>query len=312
MLPVVADLLVAVPPAAAVYAATRKWPHRDPAAPRLRPEVIADNVVRHPRLSRLLRSRVDPAKETGLLLTAALVGATFCVTGVGLLVRMIHSNSGLASYDLAFARWGAHNASQISTSGLKLISLLGGYQALAVLSVVVAAVEFRRGMGRSVVPFLVLTVAGQFLVVNAVKAVVNRPRPDIARLTGFSGGVFSIRTRRRCGVLICGVLAPAWTPAVACIQGCISGGGGGHYDRRRREPGAAGRTLVHRRGGGHCHRMGLVHAYLSGLRRTYPAFRGSGGTSRSCAAIVGLTFRAAASDPLSGALSSVVTMALCG
>ena len=190
MLPVVADLLVAVPPAAAVYAATRKWPHRDPAAPRLRPEVIADNVVRHPRLSRLLRSRVDPAKETGLLLTAALVGATFCVTGVGLLVRMIHSNSGLASYDLAFARWGAHNASQISTSGLKLISLLGGYQALAVLSVVVAAVEFRRGMGRSVVPFLVLTVAGQFLVINAVKAVVNRPRPDIARLTGFSGASF--------------------------------------------------------------------------------------------------------------------------
>ena len=190
MLPVVADLLVAVPPAAAAYGATRKWPHRDPAAPRLLPEVIAENVARRPRLARLLRSRVDPAKETGLLLTAALVGATFCVTGVGLLVRMIHSNSGLASYDLAFARWGAHNASQISTSGLKLISLFGGYQALAVLSVVVAAVEFRRGMGRSVVPFLVLTVAGQFLVVNAVKAVVNRPRPNIARLTGFSGASF--------------------------------------------------------------------------------------------------------------------------
>lgn len=109
---------------------------------------------------------------------------------VGLLARMIRTNSGLARYDGSFARWGAQHAVTSSTTGLKLVSMLGGYQALVVASVIVTVLEYRRGLGRSVIALLVLVVGGQFVVVNSVKALVGRTRPDISRLTGFAGSSF--------------------------------------------------------------------------------------------------------------------------
>ena len=190
MSPILVTALVAVPAGALAYWVTRQWPRRDPLAPRLAPDVIEHAVRRHPRARRLLRSRFDPASETGLLLTAALAGAIVALTGVGLLARMIHSGSGLASYDLAFARWGGGHATKASTRGLQLVSLLGGYPVLIGLSIVVAGLEYRRGAGNAVVAMLALVVGGQFAVVSLVKAFVNRPRPDILRLTGFSGASF--------------------------------------------------------------------------------------------------------------------------
>ena len=190
MSPLVVDLLVALPPAALVYAITRRWPHRNLDAPRLPTATVATEVRRHPRLRRLLQARLDPAVGTGLLLTVASVVAVAAMVGVGLLVRMIHTNSGLARFDGAFARWGAQHAVASSTAGLKLVSMLGGYEALVAMSLIVVGLEYRRGLGRSVVVLLVLVVGGQFAVVNIVKALVARTRPDISRLTGFAGSSF--------------------------------------------------------------------------------------------------------------------------
>ena len=188
--PVLVVPLVALPPAALTFAAIRKWPHRDPAAPHVTATTVVDEVRRHPRFRALLRSRLDPASETGLLLTAAVGIVVVSVSAFGVVAAMVRANRGLAGYDLSFTRWGARNATASSTRGLKIISQLGGYPSVVALSVVVAAMEFRRKMQRSVLPLLVLVVGGQFAVTNLIKFVVHRARPNIAQLTGFAGTSF--------------------------------------------------------------------------------------------------------------------------
>ena len=55
------------------------------------------------------------------------------------------------------------------------------------LAVIVGVVEYRRLPDRAVPALLALTVLGQFAVVNLIKVIVDRARPDIAQLTGFAG-----------------------------------------------------------------------------------------------------------------------------
>lgn len=188
--PLAVDLLISVPPAVVVYVLTVKWPHSDVQAPSIDTPTITEKLERHPRLRRLMRSRFDPTIGTGLLLTVASGLAVAGLAAVGGLVRMVRTNSGLARADESFARWGAIHASAGSTSGLKTVSLLGGYPAVVVLSLAVVAWEYRRGLGRAVVPLLVLIAGGQFAIVAAVKSLMGRQRPNFGRLTGFSGASF--------------------------------------------------------------------------------------------------------------------------
>ena len=71
-----------------------------------------------------------------------------------------------------------------------MVSLLGGYPPVVLLSCVVAGAEYRRRMGHNVVALLVLVVGGQFAVTNLIKFTVDRARPNIAQLTGFAGTSF--------------------------------------------------------------------------------------------------------------------------
>ena len=77
-----------------------------------------------------------------------------------------------------------------STTFLRDVSQLGGYIGVAVVALIVAVVEWRRTALPGGVGFLVLAVGGQFVVADLVKAIVQRPRPDIHPLTGFSGTSF--------------------------------------------------------------------------------------------------------------------------
>ena len=190
MAPLFVVPLVALPPATATFLAIRRWPHRDPAGPHLALATVAAEVRSHPRLRRLLRSRLDPANETGLLLTGAVGILVVSVSAFGIIAEMVRASRGLASYDLAFATWGADHATAWSTRGLKIVSQPGGYVTVVALSVVVATIEFRRKFHRSVVPLLVLVVGGQFAVTNLIKFGVDRARPNIAQLTGFAGTSF--------------------------------------------------------------------------------------------------------------------------
>lgn len=189
MSPLATVPLVALPFGVMTYAVVRRWPHRDPLAPRVA-ATVEQEVRRHPRLRRLLHNRMDPATETGLLLTVTVGAVVVSVAAFGIIAEMVRANRGLASYDLFFATWGSLHATSASTSGLKLVSLLGGYPPVVLLSCVVAGAEYRRRMGHNVVALLVLVVGGQFAVTNLIKFTVDRARPNIAQLTGFAGTSF--------------------------------------------------------------------------------------------------------------------------
>lgn len=190
MTPLALVLSSAVPPAVLAFVVTKRWPRTDPLAPKLETTTLARSARRHQRVARMFATRLDPTTETGLLLTAAVGGIIVSLSGVGVLARMIRTHRGLASYDLSFANWGADHATRSSTSVLLLVSRLGGYQLVVALAVLVAIAERRRGLGRSVVSLLVLVIGGQYAIVSVIKAIVGRERPNITRLTGFSGASF--------------------------------------------------------------------------------------------------------------------------
>jgi undecaprenyl-diphosphatase len=167
-----------------------RWPNPDPGSPKLDPAAISQKVRRHPRFRAILKARLDPTKATGLVLTVALVLVIGGGIGIGVLLAMIRTNAGVARWDLRLARFGAEHATKFSTDGLRLLTRLGSTEVVVPLAVVVGVLEFRRIASRALVFFLGLTVLGQLVMANLIKWLVNRARPDIDRLTGFSGPSF--------------------------------------------------------------------------------------------------------------------------
>jgi membrane-associated phospholipid phosphatase len=167
-----------------------RWPNTDPGSPRLDPAAVSQKVRRHPRVRAMLKARLDPTKATGLVLTVALVLVIGGGIGIGVLLAMIRTNAGVARWDLGLARFGAEHATQFSTDGLRLLTRLGSTEVVVPLAVVVGVLEFRRLASRALVFFLGLAVLGQLAISNLIKWLVNRARPDIDRLTGWSGPSF--------------------------------------------------------------------------------------------------------------------------
>jgi membrane-associated phospholipid phosphatase len=167
-----------------------RLPNLDPTAPRAPSAIVAREIDAHPKFRRFMRARVDPAIATGLALTVALTLVVGGVVAIGLLLVMIQHNAGLARWDLSAARWGASHATPSSTRFLKDVSLLGGTLMIVAAAVAAAAVEYARTRRAAIFAFLLLVVGGQFAVANLTKVLVDRDRPDIRRLTGFSGASF--------------------------------------------------------------------------------------------------------------------------
>ena len=173
----------------AAYLAARRWP-RPTGAPALAATTVEGGVERHPQLSNVVQRRANPAELTGLALTVASVVVVGGLVGMGLLFVMVQTNTGLARFDLTFARFGADHATEGSTDVLRTITQLGGTAGVVVMATVVAVAEYVRTRRRAVFAFLAVVVGGQFLAANLIKAIVDRERPDILHLTGFAGSSF--------------------------------------------------------------------------------------------------------------------------
>lgn len=119
-------------------------------------------------------------------LVVILIGGLITV----LLLVMIHTNTGLARSDHSVNSFGANHATSLSTHVLKVMTQLGGAVVLVPLAIVIGIVETVRLRSRSVLPFLIVVVGGQFLVANLIKSVVHRARPTLDQLSGFSGSSF--------------------------------------------------------------------------------------------------------------------------
>jgi len=153
-------------------------------------DVGAEAVAEHSWLRRFLLARRDPTKETGLLLTIAVGAIAFAIIAIGSLLEMVNKNAGFARWDQSAARFGARHATPDTTSFLRLVTTLGASWFSEILVVVVGFVVFVRFRKPAILAFLATTVVTVLLVNNVVKWIVNRQRPDIARLIGAHGSSF--------------------------------------------------------------------------------------------------------------------------
>jgi membrane-associated phospholipid phosphatase len=176
----------------AVVAGFVAWrlPNLDPTAPRAKTPTIRHEVEVHAGLRGIIPSRLDTATTTGLALTVALAIVLVGVVAIGALLVMVQHNTGLAHYDLSAARWGAAHATTGSTKFLRDVSLFGGTPVMLLVAIAAAIEETWRTKTRAVFAFLVLVVGGELILQNLTKLIVDRTRPDIHRLTGFSGSSF--------------------------------------------------------------------------------------------------------------------------
>ena len=151
----------------------------------------------------LADQQIEPETATAIALAVASAVVVIGVVLFGVLLFMVRTNTGFARLDLSAARFGANHATPLSTHVLRLLTQLGGAVVLVPLTALVALVlagarlrerdagtrHLRREIGM-LLAFFVLTVGGQYLIVNVVKWLVDRARPNLDRLTGFSGPSF--------------------------------------------------------------------------------------------------------------------------
>ncbi len=141
-------------------------------------EHIQTEMERHPWLLRLVRGRLDPATATGLALTMALGLAIVGGLLVGAFAYLVRSSETLVDADNSVGRWGTDHASAWSTDALQLVTELGGTYFVVAALVVVALVEYRRVPNKWVPVFLVTAVAGEIVLVNTIKEILDRVRPE--------------------------------------------------------------------------------------------------------------------------------------
>lgn len=184
MLVLAVAALVALAVGTVVAVAARRWPRADPAAPS--GQVVASEVAERAGVA------VDPSPGgvTVLGLSAAAVAVAAGGVAVGVLFLLVRSQVGFSVIDLGPARWAGRHATPTSTSVLRVVTYLGSTTFALPLVVVVGFLEARRVPNRALPAFLLLVEAGQLLLANLIKVLVDRARPDINRLAGFSAPSF--------------------------------------------------------------------------------------------------------------------------
>ena len=141
-------------------------------------EKLGDQAARHPWLSRMLRSRLDPATATGLALTLALGAAVVGGLVLGLLAYLMRTNAQLVSIDKSVGQWEVDHGTRFSTHALQLVTDLASTYAVIFIIVVVAIVEYARVPSKWIPVFLVTVVVGEILLVSTIKQALDRVRPS--------------------------------------------------------------------------------------------------------------------------------------
>jgi membrane-associated phospholipid phosphatase len=135
-------------------------------------------LAEHSRLRRLLRSRLDRETVTGLALSLALLLIIVAGLVIGSLAYLIRSNSELASIDRSVGQWGVDHRSDWSMDALEIYTWLGDTRLIVPLAIALAIVESVRRPSRWIFPFLAVVIAGQVLLTNGIKDVLDRVRPE--------------------------------------------------------------------------------------------------------------------------------------
>lgn len=183
MLVLAVAVLVAAVLGAAVAAAARRWPRTDPAAPSGRG--VAAEMAEH-RDAAEIGDDLGAEGVTILGLSAAALAVVVSATLFGLLFLVVRTRTGFDAVDLGPARWAADQAGGASTVALRALTVLGSTWFALPLVVLVGVVEARRLPNRAIFAFLALVEGGQLLLVNLIKLIVARARPDLDQLASVS------------------------------------------------------------------------------------------------------------------------------
>lgn len=143
------------------------------------------------------RSHVDmdeapgrATQETKRRIETTVVVALGLAFIVGLMFDAFDRETAFARFDQAVAQFGADSATTTTTAMLDAITSLGGTRLVTAVTTTVAVYALVKT--RSWWPAVYLTVvsAGQALVNNGIKLVVERERPNISQLADWSGASF--------------------------------------------------------------------------------------------------------------------------
>ena len=137
-----------------------------------------------------LRRDIDPAVATGITLVVDVAALLVFAVCVGVLLIMVQTDTGLAKWDLALARWGAEHATPWSTSALRGISRFGGTVGVIAIALVAGTIEHIRRPNRAIPALLALTVLGQLRDLQHREGDRQPRSTAISQLTGFSGSSF--------------------------------------------------------------------------------------------------------------------------
>lgn len=148
-------------------------------------------VAEHPVVrwaAKAVPRRAGAALAEGLAIAALIVVVVAAVTGAMLL--MIRTDSLLARVDLPIAEWAADDATEASTTLMRELSKFGGTLYVVLGTVGIAVYCWFRERTQAALVFISVSMIGQFLVSNSIKWTVDRARPALSNLTGYSGTSF--------------------------------------------------------------------------------------------------------------------------
>lgn len=179
----------------------------DPAAPE---QAVRRSILRHPRVARFLRARMDRKTAGGFLLTASFIVLFAVAIVVGLLLDSINDHSWLANADKSVADWGSNNGTSETVDLLKWVTQLGSTLVVTAALLLTAVVDYVRRRSAEVFAFVAAIGLGELLLNNVLKLIVSRDRPDVLHLVVAHG--YSFPSGHTCAA------AAAWS-AIALVLG---------------------------------------------------------------------------------------------
>jgi membrane-associated phospholipid phosphatase len=179
----------------------------DPSAPE---RAVRRSILRHPRVARFLRARMNRKTAGGFLLTASFLVLFTVAIVVGLLLDAINAHSWLASADKSVAEWGSRNGRSETIDVLKWVTQLGSTLVITAALVVTAIADYIRRRSAEVFAFVGAVGIGELILNNVLKLIVSRERPAVLHLVVAHG--YSFPSGHTCAA------AAGWS-AIALVLG---------------------------------------------------------------------------------------------
>jgi membrane-associated phospholipid phosphatase len=168
--------------------AVRAAPRSDPALSATK--AIGEGLGRRRSIRGFLDSRFERGVATGLALTLGLLATIGAGIVIGLLVYMVRTQTGLVQVDRAVEQWSGPRMTSTSIAALRVVTGFAATPTIIILGVLTAAYALWRWRSRAIPLFLAIVIVGQLVLSDLIKGAVQRARPDLRPLAGFSGPSF--------------------------------------------------------------------------------------------------------------------------